>query len=192
MFVDESGMSLRPFSVRTPGTRTRGSWAPRGQTPVLPRNPHPGFQYSFNWKSLSMVGGITLRTVYFRIFPGSIQSEQVVQFLRDLFRHLPGKVILIWDRLPAHRSKKVRGFLEKYERVRQEFLPAYAPELDPGCGFRGNPMEYVWCQWKTHELPNVCAEELGELSCRTRRALGRIRRRPALIASCWKQSRLPI
>jgi transposase len=131
-----------------------------------------------------MVGGITLRTVYFRIFPGSIQSEQVVQFLRDLFRHLPGKVILIWDRLPVHRSRRVQGFLEKYERVRQEFLPAYAPEL--------NPMEYVWCQLKTHELPNVCVDRLGELSCQTRRALGRIRRRPALIASCWKQSRLPI
>jgi hypothetical protein len=81
------GYCFAPFSVR--------SWAPRGQTPVLLRNPHPLFQYPFNWKSLSIVGGITLRTVYFRIFPGSFQSEQVVEFLRDLFWHLQGKFVLI-------------------------------------------------------------------------------------------------
>jgi transposase len=161
-------MSLRPFSTRT--------WAPKGHTPVL--------QYSFNWKTLSMVGGITLHKVYFRLFDGSVKSEQVIEFLRDLFRHLRGRVILVWDRLPAHRSGKVREFLWKYPRVRMEYLPAYAPEL--------NPMEYVWCRLKTHELPNVCVEKLDELSCLTRRALRKIRSRPTMIASCWKQSTLPL
>jgi len=42
--VDESGLSERPHRVRT--------WAPRGQTPVL--------QYSFNWKCLSAMAGITI------------------------------------------------------------------------------------------------------------------------------------
>jgi transposase len=27
-----------------------------------------------------------------------------------------------------------------------EFLPGYAPEL--------NPVEYLWSHWKQHELPN--------------------------------------
>jgi transposase len=152
------------------------TWAPKGHTPVL--------QYSFNWKNLSMVGGITLRKIYFRLFNGSVKSDQVIEFLRDLFRHLRGRVILVWDRLPAHRSRKVLAFLWKYNRVRMEYLPAYAPEL--------NPMEYVWCNLKTRELPNVCVEKLDELSHLTRRALRRIRMRPAMIASCWKQSTLPI
>jgi transposase len=152
------------------------TWAPKGQTPVL--------QYSFNWKNLSMVGGITLRKIYFRLFNGSVKSDQVIEFLRDLFRHLRGRVILVWDRLPAHRSRKVLEFLWKYNRVRMEYLPAYAPEL--------NPMEYVWCNLKTKEMPNVCVEKLDELSFLARRALRRIRMRPAIIASCWKQSTLPI
>jgi transposase len=152
------------------------TWAPKGHTPVL--------QYSFNWKNLSMIGGITLRKIYFRLFNGSVKSDQVIEFLRDLFRHLRGKVILVWDRLPAHRSRKVLEFLWKYNRVRMEYLPAYAPEL--------NPMEYVWCNLKTKELPNVCVEKLAELSCLARRGLRRIRMRPAIIASCWKQSTLPL
>ena len=49
MFVDESGLSERPHRVRT--------WAPRGETPVL--------QYSFNWKCLSAIAGITIWSFYF-------------------------------------------------------------------------------------------------------------------------------
>jgi transposase len=161
-------MSLRPFRVRT--------WAPKGQTPTM--------QYSFNWKNLSVIGGITLRSVYFRMFTGSIKSEQIVLFLRDLFRHLKGKVILIWDRLPAHRSKIVQEFLRKYPRVKREYLPPYAPEL--------NPTEYVWGNLKSHEIPNLCADNIGELAYHVRRGLRRIRRRPSIIASCWTQSRLPL
>ena len=92
-------------------------------------------QYSVYWKNLSIVGGITLRRKYFRLFTGSVKSDQVIEFLRDLFRHLRRRVIMVWDRLPAHRSRKVLEFLWKYNRVRMEYLPAYAPEL--------NPMEYV-------------------------------------------------
>jgi len=33
-------------------------------------------------------------------------------------------------------------------RLELEFLPAYAPEL--------NPVEYLWGHWKQHELPNFC------------------------------------
>ena len=48
MFIDESGLSQRPHRCRT--------WSPKGQTPVL--------QYSFNWKKLSAVAGITWWNFY--------------------------------------------------------------------------------------------------------------------------------
>jgi transposase len=32
-----------------------------------------------------------------------------------------------------------------------EFLPTYAPEL--------NPVEYLWSHWKQHELPNSCPQD---------------------------------
>jgi hypothetical protein len=95
VFVDESGLSERPHRCRT--------WAPRGQTPVL--------QYHFNWKWLSAMAGVTWWNFYFRLFPGTICSPQVVVFLDHLLRHVPGKVLVIWDRLGTHRSRLVREFV---------------------------------------------------------------------------------
>ena len=63
-----------------------------------------------------------------------------------------------------------------------EQLPSYAPEL--------NPVEYLWGHLKHHELPNVCAKNLSELSHHAIRALRRLRRRPTLVAAFWKQSGL--
>src|SRR5205807_9209857 len=81
VFVDESGLSTRPTRVRT--------WAPRGQTPLL--------QETFNWKSLSLIGGMVLWQYYFQLYPGSIKSLQVVQFLKHLQRHVAGKLLVLWD-----------------------------------------------------------------------------------------------
>src|SRR6516164_8481218 len=65
-----------------------------------------------------------------------------------------------------------------------EYLPPYAPEL--------NPVEYLWGHWKHHTLPNVCPKDLWQLSEGARQTLRRLRRRPRLITAFWKQSSLPI
>jgi hypothetical protein len=44
--------------------------------------------------------------------------------------------------------------------------------------------------WKHHQLPNVCAKELWDLTDRARQTLKRLRRRPRLITAFWKQSML--
>lgn len=116
VFVDESGMTQKPHRVRT--------WAPKGRTPIL--------QHHFNWDNLAAIAGITLWNFYFRMYPGAIRAQQVVDFLGHLLRHLPGKLMVVWDGLPAHRSKLVKGFLsEQKGRIWVERLPAYAPELNP-------------------------------------------------------------
>ena len=121
VFLDESGLSQRPHRCRT--------WAPRGQTPVL--------QHHFNWKTLSLIAGLTMWKFYFELFEDSIKGEHVIIFLRHLLRCIEGKLILVWDGLPAHRSKLVKEYLETVgDRVLVERLPAYAPEL--------NPVEYIW------------------------------------------------
>lgn len=61
-------------------------------------------------------------------------------------------------------------------------LPGYAPEL--------NPVEYIWCYLKQHELPNLCPRELWQLSDAARGALRRMRRRPTLVRAFWKQADL--
>ena len=45
---------------------------------------------------------------YFRLYPDSINKERVVELLEHLLRHIPGKLLIVWDRLTAHRSALVR------------------------------------------------------------------------------------
>jgi DDE superfamily endonuclease len=121
VFIDESALSERPTRVR--------SWAPRGHTPIV--------QYHFNWQQLSAIAGITFYRFYFRLFPGAIKGPQLIEFLQALGRQIRRKVLVIWDGLPAHRSQLVRDYVDSLKgAIQLEYLPAYAPEL--------NPAEYIW------------------------------------------------
>lgn len=167
VFIDESGLSQRPHRCRT--------WSPRGQTPIL--------QYNFNWKTLSVAAGLTWWNFYFRIYAGAVKKEQVQDFLQALVRHLDGPLLVVWDRLPAHRSRLVQDYIASLQGwIITAYLPAYAPEL--------NPVEYIWGYWKQHELPNVCPRDYGQLSEAARRTLRRMRRRPRLITAFWRQASL--
>jgi transposase len=167
VFIDESGLSTRPTRVRT--------WAPRGQTPVL--------HETFNWKSLSIIGGLALWRFYFQIHKGSIKGPQVIEYLRHLQRHIPGKMLILWDGAPIHRSLLVKNYVASTgKRIVLERLPAYAPEL--------NPVEYMWGHLKAHEIGNLLATQAWELSFEATSALRRMRRRRSMIAACYTQSEL--
>jgi transposase len=151
------------------------TWAPRGQTPVL--------QHHFNWNQLSAIAGITLWTFYFRLYRGTIRTPQVIDFLLHLRRQIPGRLLVIWDGLAAHRSAILKDFIADLDgEVVLERLPAYAPEL--------NPVEFIWAHWKQHELANLCPADFAKLSSHARHALRRMRRRPRLIRAFWKQADL--
>lgn len=139
--------------------------------------------HHFNWRSLSVIAGLTLYNFYFEMFPESMRAEHVVVFLEHLQRCVPGKMLILWDRLPSHRSHFVRDYLATLDgRMETAYLPAYAPEL--------NPVEYIWAYLKQHELPNVCAKDLWNLGEGARNALRRMRRRRRLVVAFWKQSSL--
>ena len=107
----------------------------------------------------------------------------MIEFLRHLLRHLPGRLLIVWDGAGIHRSRAVRDFTGSLgQRIHLEYLPAYAPEL--------NPAEYIWGHLKQHELANFCAQHGWELSLTATRALRRMRRRPGLITAFWKQAEL--
>ena len=141
--------------------------------------------YHFNWQVMSAVAAITWCNFYFRLYPTTVRGPQVIDFLGHLLRHLPGKLLVLWDGLPAHRAGLVSDFIRAQRgRLAIEWLPGYAPEL--------NPVEYLWGYWKHRELPNFCPDDLTELGFFGRRALQRMRRRPKLIRSFWKQARLSL
>jgi transposase len=160
-------LSQRPHRCRT--------WAPRGQTPIL--------FHHFNWKTLSLIAGLSVWNFYFEMFEETIRAPHLIVFLRHLSRCVPGKLLIVWDRLAAHRSRLVREYLDTLEgRIEVEYLPAYAPEL--------NPVEYIWAYLKQHELPNVCSKDLWNLGESARRHLRRMRRRKRLITAFWQQASL--
>ena len=146
----------------------RRTWAPRGQTPVLVGN--------FNCKRLSATGAIAWRPdqddtrLFLSLRPGALNSEDAVEFLRNLRRHLRGPVVVLWDGLPAHRSRRVAEFVQSQAPwLRLVRLPAYAPEL--------NPVEYLWAHLKNGPTANFAPDNLGELQEHLYGATRRLRRR---------------
>ena len=113
----KAGISQRPHRVRT--------WSRRGQTPIL--------QYNFNGDTLSAVAGITFYNFYFRLYKGSVKTAEVIDFLGALLRHIPGPLLIVWDRLSAHRSKRTRDFIYRPgQAVVGGIPPKLCPRTEPG------------------------------------------------------------
>jgi transposase len=82
--------------------------------------------------------------------------------------------VLRRTKLQAHRSRLVREYVETQRgSIALEFLPAYAPEL--------NPVECIWGYLKHHAMPNYCARDLGDLAQRARRNMRSMQRRATLV-----------
>ena len=74
-----------------------------------------------------MITGLSYWRFYFRMFNGSIKSPQIVEFLKALQATIGKKLLIIWDRLQAHRSKLVRAHVEAQNgHIMIDYLPAYA------------------------------------------------------------------
>jgi transposase len=96
-------------------------------------------------------------------------------------RHIPEKLVVVWDGAPIHRSQPVKRFLAEggAERIHLEQLPAYAPDL--------NPAEGIWHHLKQVELKNVSCQELAHLRRELRKATERLRHKTHVIRGCIKQ-----
>ena len=81
------------------------------------------------------------------------------------------KATLLWDGLPAHRSRAMRAWLVTQRHwLVTERLPAYAPEL--------NPVEGLWSSLKAVELANLTSPTLAEVIDKAHRGIDRVRRTP--------------
>lgn len=87
----------------------------------------------------------------FLFLEGSVKSLNLIRFLKMLLKENHQKIITVWDNLSVHKSKFVKAFLkENKSKIQIEFLPPYAPEL--------NPQEYIWCHWKRKYMANFCPD----------------------------------
>lgn len=150
---------MLPGAVRT--------YAPRGETPQL--------RYRY-WEHMSVISGITpAGKLYTMTRSEAFDGLAIVDFLKHLLRHIPGKLLIVWDRLPAHRSWVIKDFLHTggARRIHLAQLPSYAPDL--------NPDEGVWNYLKYVELGNVCCHHLTELRDELRKAIARLRHKVSVI-----------
>ena len=155
-------------------TRT---YAPVGQTPIL--------REWWTRDHLSAISAISPEgKLYFHAQEGAINSADVTAFLEHLLREVSGRIVIIWDGAPIHRSRVIRDFLANgaAPRLHLERLPAYAPELNPGEG--------LWQQLKGVELRNVCCFNIPHLRHELRDAVKRVRRRPRLINNFFQGAKL--
>jgi hypothetical protein len=101
VFEDESGVSLLPS--------VRATWAPRGHTPVL--------RHRFSWKRLSLAGALAYEPdgsdahLVFQLRPGAYNDETLIEFLSLLNDVEQRPVLLIWDGLPSHRSRRMNDWI---------------------------------------------------------------------------------
>lgn len=131
----------------------RRTWAPRGQTPILRQ-----------WDRRDRLSAISALTVaprrrrfglYWALYRHNIRSAEVLRFLQALRRHLPHGFTLIWDRHRPHWATCVVTWLGTHRRIVVEWLPAYAPDL--------NPVEPVWSHTKYADLANFAPDDLDAL-----------------------------
>jgi transposase len=169
LFLDESGFYPLPSVVRT--------YAPMGHTPIL--------REWWTRDHLSAISAMSPEAkLYFAGQDRPINSGDVVAFLEHLLREVPGRMVILWDGAPIHRSHVVQAFLGAgaADRLHVERLPAYAPELNPGEG--------LWAYLKGVELRNICCFNLAHLRAELREAVKRVRQKPRVIRAFFSGAKL--
>lgn len=117
--------------------------------------------------------------------PGAYNDVSLIEVLKDLHRQLRGKVTLLWDGLPSHRSKSMQAYIRTQRRwLVVERLPAYAPDL--------NPVEGMWSNLKGQELANLCADTIEECALAATAGIDRMRTDKTLAFSFLGQTGLSL
>jgi hypothetical protein len=55
--------------------------------------------------------------LYIQMQNTAFDGPAIVRFLRHLLRHIPGKLLLIWDGLPAHHGQACPGYSRHPGRI---------------------------------------------------------------------------
>jgi len=166
VFIDEVGFSF----LNAPGT----TWAPRGETPVLRR-------VSKRRVLSTMVALTTKAKLLKRHFDHAIHGADVLEGLKHFRQHLTGPLILVWDRLSAHRDCGVQEWIESQSDISVEWLPPYAPNLNPEELCHGNVKM---------QLRGAMPESIQELRRLVDKGFARLRKRPETLIAFFHHAGL--
>ena len=131
----------------------RRTWAPRGETPI-----QKAWDRHDRLSAITALSASPVRhrlALYFQLLPQNVSSEQMLWFLTEMHRHFGRKIILIWDRSSVHRSAAATLTRLHPDWFQFEWLPAYAPEL--------NPVEQCWNHTKYADLANFIPDDVDHL-----------------------------
>ncbi len=147
-------------------------WALKGKTPIVKTT---GARFGLN-----MMGAITPRgEMNFMLVRGTVRAEQICTFLKRLMKGRQGKVFLIWDDHPTHKSKKVKECIAAFEgRLRVFLLPPYSPDL--------NPIEQLWNHTNGNGVGRKVSFGPDQLKTAVINQLRRLQKLPGKIVSFFR------
>lgn len=114
----------------------------------------------------------------------NFRTPGIYLFLSRLLSKLRRPLTVVLDRLSAHRGAARRLEARFGNRIKFEWLPAYAPEL--------NPVEHVWGHTKCGDLANYVPEDIDALKDELIDSLERKRGEGELLRSFFKQAELEL
>jgi putative transposase len=122
--------------------------------------------------------------LYAEFLPGrSVDQDDLIAHFRRLRRTFRTPLILVLDNLNQHKGKDVQQWCAAVGDVHLEYLPPYAPEL--------NPTEGVWSHGKCVTAAGRLVDDRAQLECLARHAVD-IASEQRLLKGFIRGTRLPI
>jgi transposase len=137
---------------------------------------------------LSVISAVTLSPTRrqiglpFQSHDDNVRTGEAVAFVKQLRRQLGRPLIVVWDRWQVHRSAAKQIATSRTKSIEFEWLPAYAPEL--------NPVEPRWSHTKYGQLANFVPDDAPQLKRSVRAALKKQNGNHTLKRSFFRAARL--
>jgi hypothetical protein len=141
--------------------------APKGQTPI---------KLSMSKRfSVNMISTVTNQgKVQFMIYSDNMNSDRLIEFMKQLIKSTEKKIYLILDNLRVHHSKLVKEWIkENKDKIALFFLPSYSPEK--------NPDEYLNCDLKQGKSAKPTPKNVNKLHGNVKEHMEMLQEKPELL-----------
>jgi transposase len=160
----------------------RRTLSPRGKTPI---------QSAWDrHERRSAIGAVSVSPkrsclrLYYQLLPENVSADDMELFLEAMHKFFRHQVTLVWDRYSVHRSVARRMQTAHPDWFDFEWLPAYAPEL--------NPTEQCWNHTKYVDLANFIPRHVVHLEKTVTSSMSQQCKDQTLLRSFFAYSKLKL